>query len=150
MRTTARRARPAPARRWGTFPTTADVGIWATGPDARSLLEGLGHALTSLLADRRKVRPRLTRTIAASGRDPGELVVAYLGELLALQDTEGFLARTIEVRPAGRPVRRLVARLTGEPFDPERHVARTEVKAVTYHDLRFDPGVGKARVIVDI
>jgi len=43
-----------------------------------------------------------------------------------------------------------VASVSGERFDPGRHVARTGVKAVTYHDLVFDPIRGRARVIVDI
>ena len=44
----------------------------------------------------------------------------------------------------------VAARLLGERFDPARHVGRTEVKAVTYHDLLFDPRAGRARVIVDL
>ena len=86
----------------------------------------------------------------ASGRDEAELTVAYLGELLALQDTEGFLARRIEVTTSGQPPRALTARLWGEPFDPGRHLARTEVKAITFHRLLFDARRGTARVIVDI
>lgn len=86
----------------------------------------------------------------AVGRDPAELVVAYLGELLSLQDTEGFVARRISVALRGSGPLELEARLEGEPFDPARHVARTEVKAITYHDLVFDPVGGRARVIVDI
>ena len=141
---------PRPARRWGTFPTTADLGIWATGPTAASLLEGLGRALYSVLADPRSVRPREERTVRAEGNDPAELVVAFLGELLTLQETEGFLGRTVRAKTEGRPPKVVVARIAGEPFDPHRHVGRTEVKAVTYHALRFDPVAGRARVILDL
>lgn len=126
------------------------MGIWSTGPDAGALLEGLGLALFALLSQPDRVRPREERVVRARGRDPPELVVAFLTELLALEDAEGFLARRIEARPQGRPVRSVVARLWGEPFDPARHHPRTEVKAVTYHQLLFDPRRGKARVIVDI
>jgi SHS2 domain-containing protein len=139
-----------PARRWGTFPTTADVGIWATGPTAAALLEGLGLALSGLIAEPGRVRPREERTVRASGGDPAELAVAFLGELLVLQETDGFLARRIAARTVGRPPTAVVARLQGERFDPERHVARTEVKAVTYHGLVFDPRAGRARAIVDV
>jgi SHS2 domain-containing protein len=139
-----------PARRWGTFPTTADLGIWATGPTAGALLEGLGHALYGVLADPRSVRPVEERTVRARANDPSELVVAFLGELLTLQETEGFLGRTLRVTTEGRPPRAVVARIAGERFDPRRHVARTEVKAVTYHNLRFDPAAGRARVILDL
>jgi len=139
-----------PGRRWGTFPTTADVGIWASGPTAASLLEGLGLALYSLLSDPRRVRPREARTVRSEGKDPAELAVGFLGALLVLQETDGFLARRIEARTRGRPPTAVTARLLGEPFDPRRHLARTEVKAITYHDLLFDPRAGHARVIVDL
>ena len=143
-----RRARPA--RRWGTFPTTADIGLWARGPTAASLLEGLGLALFSLLVDPRSVRPRESRTVRASGRDRTELVVAFLTELLVAHDSEGFLARRISARLTGRGPYVVLARLEGEAFDPERHRPRTEVKAVTYHRLEFDPRAGTARAIVDL
>jgi len=142
--------RRRPARRWGTFPTTADIGLWASGPTAGALLEGLGLALYDVLVDPATVRPREQRTVRAEGSDPTELAVAFLGALLLLQETEGFLARRISARTAGRPARSVVARLDGERFDPARHVGRTEVKAITYHELLFDPAAGRARVIVDL
>jgi SHS2 domain-containing protein len=126
------------------------VGIWARGPDAAALLEGLGLALFSLMTDLRKVRPAEERAVSASADDPESLVVAYLTQLLQAHEQDGFLARRIEVRPLGSPPTALVASVEGEPFDPERHAVRTEVKAVTLHHLEFDARAGRARVIVDI
>ncbi len=139
-----------PARRWGSFPTTADVGIWASGPTPAALLEALGLGLFALITDLRTVRPRGERAVSASGLDGTELVVAFLTELIQLHATDGFLARQIEVRPLGSPPTSLVASLRGEVFDPARHPARSEVKAATLHQLVFDPSRGRARVIVDI
>jgi len=142
--------RRTPARRWGSFPTTADVGVWASGPTPAALLEALGLGLFALMTDLRKVRVRTERAVSASGLDAPELVVAFLTELIQLHEADGFLAREIEVRPIGSPPTSLVASLRGEPFDPDRHPARTEVKAATLHHLLFDPVRGRARVIVDI
>jgi SHS2 domain-containing protein len=113
-------------------------------------LEGLGLGLFSLMTDLRKVRPREERAVSASADDAETLVVAYLTQLLQVHEPDGFLARRIEVRPLGSPPTALVASVEGEPFDPERHTVRTEVKAVTLHRLEFDPRAGRARVIVDI
>lgn len=77
-------------------------------------------------------------------------MVAFLSELLVLRETEGFLPRTIRARTVGSPPTAVVASLTGETFDPERHVVRAQVKAVTFHRLLFDAKRGRARVIVDI
>lgn len=101
------------------------------------------------MTDLRRVRPREERRFRASADDPPGLVVAYLSELLLAAD-DGFVARRISVTSAGDPPTSLTARAVGEPFDPARHPARIEVKAVTFHGLSFDPARGRARVIVDI
>jgi len=88
--------------------------------------------------------------VSASGTDPEALVVAYLSQLLLLQQTEGFLAREIRAHPVGDPPTAIVASVAGETFDPGRHSAGTEVKAVTLHGLEVDLARGRARVIVDI
>ncbi|MGI0130242.1 MAG: archease, partial [Thermoplasmata archaeon] len=90
------------------------------------------------------------RAVSASGTDSTSLVVAYLSELLLLEQTEGFLAREIRARPVGDPPTAIVASVLGERFDLTRHRRRTEVKAVTWHDLTLDLASGRARVIVDI
>jgi protein archease len=102
------------------------------------------------MTDLKKVRPREERAVSASGDDASSLVVAYLTQLLQIHEPDGFLASRIEVRPIGSPATALVASLEGEPFDPDRHTVRTEVKAVTLHHLVFDVPAGRARVIVDI
>ena len=140
----------ATARRWGSFPTTADVGIWARADSTAELFEALGLGLFALMTDLRTVRPLEERAVQASAPDPGGLVVAFLTQLITLQSVEGFLARTIRCRPVGTPPTALLAQLTGEPFDPARHPRHFEVKAVTFHELEVDLDQHRARVIVDI
>ena len=88
--------------------------------------------------------------MSASGTDSAELVVAFLNQLILLEEAEGFLGREIHARAVGDPPTALVASVTGERFDAARHTRRTEVKAATMHGLVFDPARGRARVIVDI
>ena len=147
---TGARIRRRPSRRWGSFPTTADVGVWATGPSSDALFEALGLGLFAVITDLRTVRPREERAVSASAEDAPSLVVAFLGELLLLQQTDGFLVRTLRVHSMGNPPTSVVASAAGERFDAMRHIARTEVKAVTFHSLVFDPARGRARVILDI
>jgi SHS2 domain-containing protein len=126
------------------------MGIWATGPTAAALLEALGLGLFALMTDLRRVRPRTERAVSATGADPTSLVVGFLSELLLIHERDGFLVREIEVRPVGQPPTALLASVRGEPFDRARHAVGTEVKAITFHALSFDPEHGRARVIVDI
>ncbi len=146
VRTADRRAR----RRWGSFPTTADVGIWARGATVESLFEALGLGLFALMTDLRRVRRRTRRRIRATGHDPVALVVDYLTRLLLLAEIDGVVARAITVERAGRRPRVIRATVEGEPFDPRRHRPKIEVKAITRHALEIDLARGRARVIVDI
>jgi SHS2 domain-containing protein len=137
-------------RAWGSFPTTADVGIRASGGSPSELFEGLGLGLFALMTDLRTVRARETRSVHVSAGDPEGLVVAYLTRLIQVESDDGFVARDIRVRLSGSPPTSIDATLRGEPFDLERHPRRTEVKAVTLHRLTIDLVRGRARVIVDI
>ncbi len=141
---------PVPRRRYGQFPTTADVGIWARGRSPEALFEALGLGLYALLTDRRTIREREERRVAARAVDLPGLVVGFLTELVVRQQVDGFLARRIQIDFAPGPPASIDARLFGEPFDPARHPAKVEVKAITFHRLEFDPARGRARVIVDI
>jgi SHS2 domain-containing protein len=126
------------------------VGVWASGPSAATLLEALGLGVYALMTDLRRVRPRESRRVRAVASDPTGLVVAFLSELLVQHAEDGFVARQITARTRGSPPRSVEAVALGEPLDLARHTSRTEVKAVTFHALVFDPARGRARVIVDI
>ena len=141
---------PARHRTYGRFPTTADVGIRATGGTVGELFEGLGLGLFALMTDLRKVRPTEDRTVTASGGDVEQLTVAYLSQLLLLEQEEGFLVREISARAIGRPPTSILATVRGEAFDAARHPRRVEVKAITMHRLTVDLVDRRARVIVDI
>jgi SHS2 domain-containing protein len=138
------------ARRYGSFPTTADVGLWARADSVSELFDALGLGLFALMTDLRKVRARSERVVQASGEDPGGLVVAYLTELIGLHDTDGFVARAIRCRAVGTPPTALLATLRGETWDADRHPERFDVKAATYHQLEVDLTRLRARVILDI
>ncbi len=126
------------------------MGIWATGGSPAELFEALGLGLFALQTDLRRVEVREERAVSATGADPISLTVNYLSQLLVLQTTEGFLVRSIEARPVGRPPTGILASVGGETYDPARHHLRIEVKAITLHDLVIDLERGRARVIVDI
>lgn len=137
-------------RRWGSFPTTADVGIWASAHEPGDLYGALASALMAQVTDLRSVRPREHRSVQVEGSDPTALAVNFLSALLVLQQDEGFLVRRASVRLMGRGPTALVAELDGEPFDAARHPRGVEVKAITLHRSQVDLARGRARLIVDI
>ena len=128
---------------------TADVGIRVTAESPEALFETAALALTELMTDTTTVEPKLERTMELQEESLDLLLVCWLQEILYLMDTEGLVFSVFEVRIEGTA---LQATLWGEPFNPEVHPMKSDVKAVTYHHLEVAThGDGwEARVILDI
>jgi SHS2 domain-containing protein len=139
------------------FDHTADIGVEIYGRTRKELFANAAVALFDILIQdsectggkKRRVRERMKiRTV--EGADPEDLLVNYLRELLFLFNGSGCVVnRGIILRCSKKKV---VSRLVVEPYDPERHLIKTELKAVTYHGLRVERTRSgwKARVIFDV
>jgi SHS2 domain-containing protein len=128
---------------------TADVGIRVEAPTAAALFETAARALTELVTDVEAVMPRVERAAELQEESLDVLLVSWLQELLYLLDTEGLAFSRFQVTIDGT---RLHAALWGEPFNPELHPSKTDIKAVTYHQLEVvKRGESwEARVIFDV
>jgi len=129
---------------------TADIGIVVNGRDLKTLFENAGHAFFHLLTDLRKVRPRVEKKVEVGAESLERMMVDWLSELLYLHDVENLLFKTFQVESVGKDGLR--ARVVGEPFQKETHVIKTEIKAVTYHQIRVarEKGGWTARIIFDL
>ena len=78
----------------------------------------------------------------------------FLSQLLYMFDVDHFMQAeaSVTVQDRGENGISLTAELAGETYDPSRHEIRTEVKAVTYHQLKIALEGGKwvGRVILDL
>lgn len=115
------------------FYHTADLGIEVFGGTAGGLFTNAAFAIFDLLTDLECVEPRETRRITVEGLDRDDLLVNFLRESLYLFNGERWLAKQFTILEFGD--NRLVAEAKGEPFDPGKHPVKTELKAVTYHQL---------------
>jgi SHS2 domain-containing protein len=128
---------------------SGDVGIEAHGATVPELLENATLGLFSLLY-RGKVQSLTERVIHVESDSLEDLVVDWLGEVIAMGGLHGELYGTVEVHKAGRSSADGVLR--GEPFDRSKHDPRFDVKAATYHELSIteeDDGLC-VRVIFDL
>ena len=124
----------------------ADIGIEAWGPDLASAFEQAALGLISVIVDPATVLPERSREVRVTASDVDQLLVRWLSELLYLVDGEDFVPSSctiISIEP-----RSLLALCRGETHRPERHTPRTEVKAITYHQLSVRSGNDGARVRV--
>jgi SHS2 domain-containing protein len=129
---------------------TGDIGIIVYGGDLRELFFNAGRAFFSLLTNLNRIRSTLERSIVLQSENLEELMVAWLGELLYLFDAKALLFRKFQLEEINRCS--LKATAQGEFFQPERHVIKREIKAVTYHQVKVEKKSGKwqGRIIFDI
>jgi SHS2 domain-containing protein len=129
---------------------TADIGIIVHGENLKALFENAGEAFFHLITDLRKVRRRTERRINLGGESLDRLMVDWLSELLYLHEVENLLFKGFNVESVGEDGLRAIVK--GEPFQEGVHVIKTEVKAVTYHqiEVRQENGHWRAQVIFDL
>ena len=129
---------------------TADLGIRVWADDIKGLFEEAARALFDIITDLTKVEAHLKREIVIQGSSREELMVAWLNELLYLYEVERLLFRDFSIAEIDEGT--VTGMANGEECDKARHPIKTEVKAVTYHQLEIKEHGERwqARVIFDI
>jgi SHS2 domain-containing protein len=134
---------------------TADVGVRVRGGSPESVFERAAGALFAVMLERAEAGggARVDR-IAVDADDLPALLQAWLSELL-YRFTDGGLVGTgfATVRLDRTPGScAFEADVRTESYDPARHVLQTELKAVTFHQLRVEEREGgwEAQVIFDV
>lgn len=136
-----------------TFDHTADVGLRIAAPTLDDLFATAAAGVFGyIVVNLDEVRPAETEEVAVSADSAADLLTTWLNELIYRSETRHRVYNRFEVRLSDDALS-LVASISGEPIDRDRHVLDHEVKAVTHHGLALDrsPGGGWiAEVILDI
>jgi SHS2 domain-containing protein len=129
---------------------TADIGLIIYGQDLRTLFEHAGEAFFYLITDLERVGQKEERRVELKRESLEQLMVGWLNELLYLHEVEGLLFNTFKVEAVNEDG--LKARVKGDVFKDGVHIIKTEVKAVTYHQIQVkkEGGGWRAQVIVDL
>jgi len=137
-------------KRYETFDHTADIGVRVFGRTVEEVFANAAYALFDQMTDLRKVGDGAVQEIFVEGADREDLLIRWLGELLFLCQGRGYLFKEFSILHLNSNSLRAVAR--GEIFDSSRHHFKTEIKAVTYHQVEVKEMDGKweGRVIFDV
>lgn len=129
---------------------TGDVGIEVTAQTLEQLFVRAAWGMFSILTDLNGVRPASSVALSVEANDIEALLVRWLSELNFLHTTDRWLFSDFRIERLEDE--RLSATARGERFDPNRHVIYTEIKAVTFHDLKIErrDDAWTARVIFDM
>lgn len=132
---------------------TSDIEFLAEGSTLEEVFENSAKAFYDSIVDIDKVSTLETKKISVEGIDLGNLLYNFLEELLYLFDTEMFVGKEIKVDISKRGEKSsLIAQIKGEILDLKKHEPKTEIKAVTYHEMYIKKVGDKyiAHVILDI
>ena len=130
---------------WELIDHTGDIGVVATAPTLEELFAECARAMFAILAEAPSPSPSATDPFPVAGADPAEDLRDFLSELLYRFSADHRMYVSFTAGP-GR------VDAAWETYDPGRHPLRTELKAVTYHQLevvREGPG-WRGRVIFDV
>jgi len=136
--------------RYRVFDHTADLGLEIYGKDEKELFSNAAFAIFDLIVDLQDVDIKETCRLVVKGADREDLLVNYLREILYMLNGEGMLLKDFSILEIDS--RHLVGEARGEPFNPDRHSIKAEIKAVTYHQVKVEKNKDgwKARVIFDV
>jgi SHS2 domain-containing protein len=133
---------------------TADAYIAAYGDSLEKAFENAALATFEIMTDLEKVKPETEDVVEVEEHDEYALLYGWLEELLIRFDTTSNLYCRFEVSSIEKTLAgfKLKAKIWGEPFDPERHLQKVGVKAVTYHRMEIvkKPKTVTVRFILDI
>ena len=129
---------------------SGDVGIRAYGESLEDVFANTAMGMYSLITDPEGIGEIKEIGTAAGSHSLDGLLVSWLNELIFHFDAYGFVGRRIMIEKLEN--RRILAKVSGEDFDPERHERRLLIKAATYHQLSVEKKEGRwtAHVIFDI
>ncbi len=128
----------------------SDMGIEALGSSMKEVFEYAALGLVSIIVDPATIDPVEQRYVKLKGSDPENLLVKWLSEVLYLYDGQEFLVSDVTIERLTSC--ELEAVVTGETADEPKHSFRTDVKAITYHQLKVEEREDGCvvRVFVDI
>lgn len=130
--------------------TTADVAIVAYGKSLQRLFAHAAEGLMYIISDPVRIERTEKREIKLLGTDYENLLVKWLSEILYFFEVKEFLGKEFSIYHLDE--KHLHGVIVGEPYECNRHIIRTEVKAVTYHQLSLKSfkGKWKAKIILDL
>ncbi|MCM8779301.1 MAG: archease [Candidatus Omnitrophica bacterium] len=129
---------------------TADLGIRVYGKTLKDLFSNSAYAMFDLIADIEKVESKEKIEIEKSAEDENELLINWLRGLHSYYAVEGYLFKKFRILKLTS--QEVAGFAEGEKFDPQKHILKKEIKAVTYHALGIEKekGLYKTEIIFDV
>ncbi len=129
---------------------TADIGLRARGGDLKELFVNAAYGMFTILADLKNVQAKKSLKIRLQAPNVEELFLSWLSELLYQYTSKEIIFKEFSIEKLSE--KRISAEARGEKLDLRRHKLKTEIKAVTYHELKVRKvkDIWQGEVIFDV
>jgi SHS2 domain-containing protein len=126
---------------------TADIMIRTSGKDLAECFANAAYALEDQMVRAELIETKELVEFDVEGFDVEALLLNFLTEFLFLIDTRRLVFNRFDIKIDDL---KLHCSAWGEIIDVERHEAKKEIKAITYHMMKVDPEEPSVQVIFDI
>ena len=129
---------------------TADFGMQVFGSDSQELFTNAALALFEMITEMDVLTGRNSCSITVSGVDWADLMINWLREILYLWNGKERLVKSVKILSLSE--KNISAIIYFDAYKPDRHLIKTEIKAVTYHQIQVKRSASgwKAQIIFDI
>jgi SHS2 domain-containing protein len=136
--------------RYEIIPHTADIGIKAYGNTLPELFKNAAYAMFDIIADLDGLKKSVEQFIEVKAPNREELLLAWLDELLYNFCTKQIIFFDFNIEDLSDA--HLKAKAIGRNIGENPNRLKTEIKAVTYHELKIQAKDGRftATVIFDV
>ena len=133
---------------------TADIYVAAFGKTLEKAFENAALATFEAMTDINKITPKFEDTVEIEGHDEYALLYNWLETLLVKFETTDMLYSQFRITSLKKTTEgyKLRATIKGEKFDPEKHISKVGVKAITYHLMEIvkKPNKVTVKFLLDI
>jgi SHS2 domain-containing protein len=131
---------------------TGDAAFEAEGRTLEELFVEAAVATFEVMVDTMGVEAKITREVELKNEAVDGLLFDWLSELVYLKDAEAVLFSKFKVNIKKNDAYDLKAMVSGENINQQKHILRSDVKAITYHmfEVKKTGENWTARVILDI
>ncbi len=129
----------------------SDAFVEAYGSTLEEAFANAALGMLNVMLDIDKVEPKVEERAQAEGMDLENLLYNWLESILLKAWIDSFIPCKFEIK-IDRKGNRLGGRMWGEPYDREKHGYKTEVKGITYHEMKIvnEDGRWRLRFLLDL
>ncbi|MFA5333022.1 MAG: archease [Candidatus Nanoarchaeia archaeon] len=116
---------------------TADLAIKAYGKTLKEAFENSANAICNAISETKKIDEQEIKLVKKSSENLKMLLYEFLEELLFLHDSENLIFKRVIIDELDEKTNSLSAIFYGEPFEPKKHIPKSNIKAITYFDMQI-------------